>query len=224
MARTLRSLWLVKKTMFYQSIKDRKSVFYCFSPHYLIMKMKKPKPCITLWSNTPVIWEHERNEENTRPRLVFSHFRSLSIRKSVFVNISWFEVKNDHGSKFFNLSNWKEEAGKNQGFNGIPRYQCDALSIELWSHTLGARFIYVLGKRLECRRIDSDCVGETTSVWRRNDLDVGETTDIPSLIWPLFYVQEEGPTSSSASIIYSHNSQLSTTATDTKPGPSNRLS
>ena len=27
--------------------------------------------------------------------------------------------KNDHGSKFSNLSNWKEEAWKNQGFNGI---------------------------------------------------------------------------------------------------------
>ena len=29
------------------------------------------------------------------------------------------KVKNDHWSKFSNLSNWKEEAWKNQGFNGI---------------------------------------------------------------------------------------------------------
>ena len=30
-------------------------------------------------------------------------------------------MKNDHRSKFSNLSNWKEEAWKkNQGFNGIP--------------------------------------------------------------------------------------------------------
>ena len=29
------------------------------------------------------------------------------------------KVKNNHGSKFSNLSNWKEEAWKNQGFNGI---------------------------------------------------------------------------------------------------------
>ena len=29
-----------------------------------------------------------------------------------------FEVKSDHRSKFSNLSNWKEEAWKNQGFNG----------------------------------------------------------------------------------------------------------
>ena len=29
------------------------------------------------------------------------------------------KVKSDHGSKFSNLSNWKEEAWKNQGFNGI---------------------------------------------------------------------------------------------------------
>ena len=27
-------------------------------------------------------------------------------------------MKNDHRSKFSNLSNWKEEAWKNQGFNG----------------------------------------------------------------------------------------------------------
>ena len=29
------------------------------------------------------------------------------------------KVKCDHRSKFSNLSNWKEEACKNQGFNGI---------------------------------------------------------------------------------------------------------
>ena len=29
------------------------------------------------------------------------------------------KVKNDHRSKFANLSSWKEEAWKNQGFNGI---------------------------------------------------------------------------------------------------------
>ena len=28
-------------------------------------------------------------------------------------------MKNDHRSKFSNLSNWKKEAWKNQGFNGI---------------------------------------------------------------------------------------------------------
>ena len=29
------------------------------------------------------------------------------------------KVKTDHRSKFSNLSNWKEEAETNQGFNGI---------------------------------------------------------------------------------------------------------
>ena len=29
------------------------------------------------------------------------------------------KVKSDHRSKFSNLSNWKEDAWKNQGFNGI---------------------------------------------------------------------------------------------------------
>ena len=56
-------------------------------------------------------------------------------------------MKNDHRSKFSNLSNWKEEAWKNQSFNGIRtrglrEYRCDVLPTELWSHTLGARSIY----------------------------------------------------------------------------------
>ena len=29
------------------------------------------------------------------------------------------KVKSDHRSKFSNLSNWKEEAWKNQGFNPV---------------------------------------------------------------------------------------------------------
>ena len=32
------------------------------------------------------------------------------------------KVKGDHRSKFSNLSNWKEEAWKNQGFNGIQTH------------------------------------------------------------------------------------------------------
>ena len=56
------------------------------------------------------------------------------------------KVKNDHRSKFSNLSNWKEEAWQNQGFNGIRtcdlrEYRCDDLPTALWSHTL-ARSIY----------------------------------------------------------------------------------
>ena len=47
------------------------------------------------------------------------------------------KVKDDHRSKFSNLSNWKEEAWKNQGFNRIwtcdlREYRCDALPTELW--------------------------------------------------------------------------------------------
>ena len=56
------------------------------------------------------------------------------------------EVKCDHRSKFSNLSNWKEEAWKKSGLQRDsnpwpPRYRCDALPTELWSHTLGARSI-----------------------------------------------------------------------------------
>ena len=57
------------------------------------------------------------------------------------------KVKDDHRSKFSNLSNWKEEAWKISGLQRDsnpwpPRYRCDALPTELWSHTLGARSIY----------------------------------------------------------------------------------
>ena len=58
------------------------------------------------------------------------------------------KVKSDHRSKFSNLSNWNEEAWKKR--SGLqwdlnlwpPRYWCDALPTELWSHTLGAKSIY----------------------------------------------------------------------------------
>ena len=57
------------------------------------------------------------------------------------------KVKSDHRSKFSNLSNWKVEAWKKSGLQRDsnpwpPRYRCDALPTELWSHTLGARSIY----------------------------------------------------------------------------------
>ena len=48
-------------------------------------------------------------------------------------------MKNDHRSQFSNLSNWKEEAWKNQGFNGIRTRDLrdtgaiSALPTELWS-------------------------------------------------------------------------------------------
>ena len=57
------------------------------------------------------------------------------------------KVKSDHRSKFPNLSNLKEEAGKISGHQWDlnlwpPRYWCDAQPSELWNHTLGARSIY----------------------------------------------------------------------------------
>ena len=56
------------------------------------------------------------------------------------------KVTNDPHSEFSNLSNWKEEAWKKSGLQWDsnpwpPRYRCDALPTELWSHTLGARSI-----------------------------------------------------------------------------------
>ena len=56
-------------------------------------------------------------------------------------------MKNDHRSKFSNLSNWKEEAWKKSGLQRDsnpwpPRCRCVAPPTELWSHTLGARSVY----------------------------------------------------------------------------------
>ena len=57
----------------------------------------------------------------------------------------WTKVKNDHRSKFSNLSNWKEEAWKKSGLQRDsnpwpPRYRCVALPTELRSHTLNVRY------------------------------------------------------------------------------------
>ena len=45
--------------------------------------------------------------------------KSLSRSVCPYSAVLWVKVKNDHRSKFSNLNNWKEEAWKNQGFNGI---------------------------------------------------------------------------------------------------------
>ena len=68
------------------------------------------------------------------------------MRTKVFRSVKYtsLKVKNDHRRKFSNLSNWKEEAwkkkkkksGLQRDFNTLPpRYRCDALPTELWSHT-----------------------------------------------------------------------------------------
>ena len=56
--------------------------------------------------------------------------KSSNRSKYEFSYIICIKVKSDHRSKFSNSSNWKEEAWKNQGFNGIRtrdlrEYQCD---------------------------------------------------------------------------------------------------
>ena len=72
-----------RNPVFYQRIKQRESVFYCFSLRYLfsIKQIKKPKLCITLLSgNTPDIWEHSRNEKKHSPTArVFSAFALSSL-------------------------------------------------------------------------------------------------------------------------------------------------
>ena len=53
------------------------------------------------------------------------------------------KVKNDHRSKFSNLSNWNEEAWRISGLQRDsnprpPRHRCETRATELWSHTLWA--------------------------------------------------------------------------------------
>ena len=43
------------------------------------------------------------------------------------------KMKNDHRSKFSNWSNWKEEAWKNQGFNGIRTRDLRDTGAMLWA-------------------------------------------------------------------------------------------
>ena len=50
-------------------------------------------------------------------------------------------MKNDHRSQFSNLS-LKKSGLQSDSNPWPPRYRCDALPTELWSHTLGARSIY----------------------------------------------------------------------------------
>ena len=79
-----------------------------------------------------------------RYNIVATLFRMVT---TLFQYCNDVKVKNDHRSKFSNLSNWKEEAWKKSGLQRDsnpwpPRYRCVALPTELWSHTLGARSIY----------------------------------------------------------------------------------
>ena len=50
---------------------------------------------------------------------IHSHYFANMLNEVFLIRFSLIKVKNDHRSKFSNLSNWKEEAWKNQGFNGI---------------------------------------------------------------------------------------------------------
>ena len=65
-------------------------------------------------------------------------------------------LKDDHCSKFSNLRNWKEEAWKNQGFNGIRTcdlrdtgamlYQLSYEAIHVWLHSSVGRFWFRVGR------------------------------------------------------------------------------
>ena len=66
---------------------------------------------------------------------------------SVFCSMTESKVKSDHRSKFSNFKQLERRSLKKSRLQRDsnpwpPRYRCDALPTELWSHTLGARPIY----------------------------------------------------------------------------------
>ena len=69
-----------------------------------------------LWRHTlvarPIYWVHISREEWNNVRYIWNN-------SYIWTAVVAVKVKNDLRSKFSNLSNWKEEAWKNQGFDGI---------------------------------------------------------------------------------------------------------
>ena len=57
------------------------------------------------------------------------------------------KVKNDLRSKFSNLSNWKEEAWKNQGFNGIWFFQASSFQLLKLENLLRRSFFTLIYNR-----------------------------------------------------------------------------
>ena len=65
----------------------------------------------------------------------------------------------------------KKKPEKNQGFNGVQtrdlrEYRCDALSTELWSHTLGGRSIYWV-------HISREEWNDVKNIWNNSYLNCG---------------------------------------------------
>ena len=86
------------------------------------------------------------------------------------------KVRSDHRSEFSNLCNWKLEAWKKFRLQRDsnpwpPRYRCDALPTELWSHTLGARSI--VGSHFPVRGVKWCKVYEIIHIWTA-DIDESE--------------------------------------------------
>ena len=65
------------------------------------------------------IKQHLWRKRSKRERERWGRKRARERRRGILLRLSDMKVKSDHRSKFSNLSNWKEEAWKNQGFNGI---------------------------------------------------------------------------------------------------------
>ena len=104
-----------------------------------------PVRCSTNWAMKPHIRSEAKFIEFISPVRSEMMWSIYEITQDIYLNCGCrlMKVKNDHCSKCSNLSNWKEEAWKNQGFNGIRT--CDVrdndamlYQLKLWSHTLGS--------------------------------------------------------------------------------------
>ena len=79
-------------------------------------------------------------------------FRYFFTRRGV----ACFKVKNDHRSRFSNLSNWKEEAWKNQGFNGIRTRDLRDTGIPVFESRWSLDFF---------RLLLSNCLNCSSNIW-----------------------------------------------------------
>ena len=96
-----------------------------------------------------------------------------------------------------NLSNWNKEAWKKSGLQRDsnpwpPRYRCDALPTELWSHTLGARSI--VSSYFPVKGVKWCNVYEMMSHWWCNvyEMMMGKyelTIDLAPNVWLKFIAQ-----------------------------------
>ena len=86
-----------------------------YNPLYILNEMTRAiSPC-----GRALVWKGRGRCHLTQGWNNYKDLAKPSWALVFYSIIPFLKVKCDHRSKFSNLSNWKEEAWKNQGFNGI---------------------------------------------------------------------------------------------------------